>query len=130
MLDACFWILDGISESIQYPASLGFTSRICFSSTRRFEPMFSNDKRTRMFKKIKSLLDTKIGICSSSERSMSERLWVSTSIQFTDWDDLPKLLYVLYRAELRSKRQNAGKPGRREGAVTASPKKIMEDLNQ
>ena len=87
MLDACFWMLDGSSESIQYPASrnqypasLGFASRICFSSTRWFEEIFSNDKYIRMFKKIKSLLDTKIGICSSSERSMSERLRVSNSI--------------------------------------------------
>ena len=76
-----------------------------------------------MFKKIKSLLDTKIGICSSSERSRSERLQVSKSIKFTDWDDLPKRLYVIYQAELRPKRQNARKPGRREGAVTASPQK-------
>ena len=60
---------------------------------------------------------------------MSERLCVSKSIEFTDWNDLPKLFYVLYRAELRSKRQKARKPGRREGGVTASPNKIMEDLN-
>lgn len=92
--------------------------------------MFSNTKPTRMFKKITSLLDTKIGICSSSERSMSERLRVSTSLQFTDRDDLPNLLYVLHQAELRSKSQNAGKPGRHGGLVTASPKKIMKDLNQ
>jgi hypothetical protein len=43
---------------------LGFASGICFSSTRRFEALISIAKRTHMFKKIKSLLDTKIGICS------------------------------------------------------------------
>jgi hypothetical protein len=57
-----------------------------------------------MFKKFKSLLDTKNGICSISERSMSERWRVIKSIHFTDWDDLPKLLYVLHQAELRAKR--------------------------
>jgi hypothetical protein len=57
--------------------------------------MFSIANRTHIFKKNKSLLDTKIGIWSISERSMSERLRASTSIQITGWNDFSELLDVI-----------------------------------
>ena len=51
------------------------------STLKNYRP-FNKDKFARLFKKIKSLIDTRVGICSNSERLMSKCSHASRSDEF------------------------------------------------
>ena len=61
---------------------------------------YTANKYRRIFKKIKSLLDTSIGLCSSIERSAHEGFCAPDDINYTISEGSHSLSHVNYHAEL------------------------------